>query len=84
MQRPQGVCSDGFIGSERTVTVTQMERVTGSGRQNSSLLTDKSADQTNKSIKQKPTEIGPFTKHFSISLIKNVLFLFRLHSLVWI
>jgi hypothetical protein len=47
-------------------------------------LTDKSADRTNKSIKQKPTEIGHLTKHFFIAPIKNVLFLFHLHSLVWI
>jgi hypothetical protein len=45
-------------------------------------FTDKSADRTNKSIKQKPMEIRPFTKHFFIAPIKNVLFLFHLHSLV--
>jgi hypothetical protein len=43
------------------------------------LFPDQSADLTRKSIKHKLTDICPF-----IAPLKNVLFLFYLHSLVWI
>jgi hypothetical protein len=48
------------------------------------LFPDQSADLTRKSIKQKLTDICPFTKVIFIAPLKNVLFLFYLHSLVWI
>jgi hypothetical protein len=48
------------------------------------LFPDQSADLTRKSIKQKLTDICPFTKVIFIASLKNVQFLFYLHSLVWI
>jgi hypothetical protein len=48
------------------------------------LFPDQSADLIRKSIKQKVTDICPFTKVIFIAPLKNVLFLFYLHSLVWI
>jgi hypothetical protein len=48
------------------------------------LFPDQSAGLTRNNIKQKLTDICPFTKAIFTAPLKNVLFLFYLHSLVWI
>jgi hypothetical protein len=81
-QRPEGLCSDGFLGVERSL----FYRNGTSSREwpTEMLFPDQSADLTRKIIKQKLTDICPFTKVILIAPLKNVLFLFYLHSLDWI
>jgi hypothetical protein len=83
-QRPKGLCSDGFLGVERSLFY---RNGTGSREWPAEMLFhDQSADLTIKSIKQKLMDICPFIKVIFTAPLKNVpgLFLFYLHSLVWI
>jgi hypothetical protein len=81
-QRLEGLCSDGFLGVERSLFY---RNGTGSRKWPGEMLfPDQSNDLTRKSIKQKLMDICPFTKVIFTAPLKNVLFLFYLHSLVWI
>jgi hypothetical protein len=76
------VCSDGFLGIGKSLFYRN-----GTGSRECSaemLFPDQSADLTRKSIRQNLTDIFSFTKVIFITPLKSVLFLFYLHSLVWI